>query len=91
MSTKFRALFRIIKSRKFVLLSVPRDSLTIDVINSGSKELSSNILIMTKLLMLYENIKQEVTDQAAEAGQVRNLQSIIEAVKALEVSEDVRK
>ena len=90
MGAKFTAIRRLITSRKFILLTVPKDSLLIKVDKGGSEELSANILIMTKILSIYEETKQTVTDQAADAGQLRNLQAITEAVKALESSEDVR-
>lgn len=91
MGAKFTAIRRLISSRKFVLLTVPKDSLLIDVTKGGSEELSANILIMTKILSIYEETKQKVTDQAADAGQLRNLEAITEAVKALESSDDVGK
>lgn len=90
MGAKFTAIRRLITSRKFVLLTVPKSGLLLDVTKGGSEELSANILIMTKILSIYEETKQTVTEQAADAGQLRNLQAITEAVRALESSDDVR-
>ena len=85
---KLKAILAILRSRKFVLVAVDKRSLKVTGLEAGSKELSVNILASSMLLKMYEETKTKVEEQAAEAGQLRNLEAIRDAVKALEESSD---
>lgn len=89
MGTKLKAILTILNSRKFILVSVDKGNLKTHGQEWGDEELSVNILVSTMLLRIHEEITQRINDQAAEAGQLRNLEAVRDAVKALEMT-DVR-
>lgn len=84
---KLKALLTLLKSKHFILISVSRNDIAAEQFTTKNNSMSANIIFSTILLRLYEEKKQEIETAAADAGQVRNLEAVRDAVKALEATE----